>query len=86
MAQRLTGRTLINGWLGLVIFIVINPVLYGYMQSGLNSAFDVAQIPTQMFVERAAPEVGETQAMMMHNRAVNTSAAMRDVVIPSPAR
>jgi Domain of unknown function (DUF4234) len=38
-AQRLNGQTPINGWLGLVIFLVISPVLVGYMQSGLNSAW-----------------------------------------------
>ena len=38
-AQRLNGETPINGWLGLVIFLVISPVLVGYMQSGLNSAW-----------------------------------------------
>ena len=38
-AQRLNGQVPINGWLGLVIFIVISPVLVGYMQSGLNSAW-----------------------------------------------
>jgi Domain of unknown function (DUF4234) len=41
-AQRLTGPTPINGWLGLVIFLVISPVLVGYMQSGLNSAWTTA--------------------------------------------
>jgi UDP-N-acetylmuramyl pentapeptide phosphotransferase/UDP-N-acetylglucosamine-1-phosphate transferase len=39
-AQRLNGQTPINGWLGLVIFLVISPVLVGYMQSGLNSAWN----------------------------------------------
>ena len=38
-AQRLNGQMPINGWLGLVIFLVISPVLIGYMQSGLNSAW-----------------------------------------------
>ncbi len=38
-AQRLTGQTSINGWLGLVLYVVISPVLYAYMQSGLNSAW-----------------------------------------------
>lgn len=38
-AQRLTGQTPINGWLGLVIVLVISPVLPGYMQSGLTSAW-----------------------------------------------
>ena len=41
-AQRLTGQTPINGWLGLVIVLVISPVLVGYMQSGLNSAWTAA--------------------------------------------
>ena len=35
-AQRLNGQTQINGWLGAVLYIVISPVLYAYMQSGLN--------------------------------------------------
>ena len=38
-AQKLTGQTPINGWLGLVIYVVISPALYAYMQSGLNSAW-----------------------------------------------
>jgi hypothetical protein len=38
-AQRLTGQTLVNGWLGLVLYLVISPALYAYMQSGLNSAW-----------------------------------------------
>ena len=41
-AQKLNGETAINGWLGLVIFVVISPVLIGYMQSGLNSAWKAA--------------------------------------------
>ena len=46
-AQRLTGQMSINGWLGLVIFLVISPVLVGYMQSGLNSAWKAATSPTE---------------------------------------
>jgi Domain of unknown function (DUF4234) len=38
-AQRLTGQTPINGWLGFVLFLVFSPALAGYMQSGLNSAW-----------------------------------------------
>jgi hypothetical protein len=38
-AQRLTGQTPINGWLGLVLYLLISPVLYAYMQSGLNSVW-----------------------------------------------
>jgi uncharacterized protein DUF4234 len=39
-AQRLNGQTQINGWLGIVLYIVISPVLYAYMQSGLNSVWN----------------------------------------------
>ena len=39
-AQRLTGPTPVNGWLGLVLYVVISPALYGYMQSGLNSVWN----------------------------------------------
>jgi H+/gluconate symporter-like permease len=38
-AQRLNAQTAINGWLGLVLFLVFSPAFYGYMQSGLNSAW-----------------------------------------------
>jgi hypothetical protein len=38
--QRLTGETHpINGWIGLILAVVITPALYGYMQSGLNSSW-----------------------------------------------
>ena len=35
-AQRLTGSEPINGWIGLILFLVFYPALMGYMQSGLN--------------------------------------------------
>lgn len=39
-AQRLSGQSSpINGWLGLVLYIVIAPALDAYMQSGLNSVW-----------------------------------------------
>jgi hypothetical protein len=38
-AQRATGQTPINGWLGLVLYFVFSPAFYAYMQSGLNSAW-----------------------------------------------
>jgi uncharacterized membrane protein YjgN (DUF898 family) len=38
--QRITGATgPVNGWLGLVIFLIFSPALWGYMQSGLNSSW-----------------------------------------------
>jgi Domain of unknown function (DUF4234) len=42
-AQRLNGQTPINGWLGFVLALVFSPALYGYMQSGLNSAWKAAK-------------------------------------------
>jgi hypothetical protein len=41
-AQRMHGKTPINGWLALVLYLVIFPALFGYMQSGLNSAWRAA--------------------------------------------
>jgi hypothetical protein len=42
--QRLTGETQpVNGWIGLILFVVISPALYGYMQSGLNSSWRAVQ-------------------------------------------
>jgi Domain of unknown function (DUF4234) len=38
-AQRLAGQAALNGWLGLVLYVVISPALYGYMQSGLNGVW-----------------------------------------------
>jgi hypothetical protein len=35
-AQRLNGIEPINGWIGLILFIVFYPAFMGYMQSGLN--------------------------------------------------
>ena len=47
-AQKLTGPTPINGWLGLVLYIVISPAMYAYMQSGLNSVWrSQAEPPAQ---------------------------------------
>lgn len=41
-AQRLHRQLPINGWLGLVLALVLSPALFGYMQSGLNSAWSAA--------------------------------------------
>ena len=41
-AQRLTKQNPINGWIGLILYLVIFPALLGYMQSGLNSAWRAA--------------------------------------------
>ena len=40
--QRLLGSEPINGWIGLILLLVISPAFYGYMQSGLNGAWRAA--------------------------------------------
>ena len=44
-AQRLYGRTPINGWLGLVLGLVLSPAMFAYLQSGLNAAWSAAASP-----------------------------------------
>ncbi|MEP7334929.1 MAG: DUF4234 domain-containing protein [Actinomycetota bacterium] len=39
-AQKLAGVPPINGWLGLVIYLVFSPAYIAYMQSGLNSVWE----------------------------------------------
>ena len=38
-AQRLAGKEPLNGWLGLVLYVVLSPAFYAYMQSGLNGVW-----------------------------------------------
>ena len=38
-AQRLTGVEPLNGWIGLILFIVITPAFWAYVQSGLNGVW-----------------------------------------------
>jgi len=38
-AQRLARELPINGWIGLLLYLVFSPALYAYMQSGLNSVW-----------------------------------------------
>jgi hypothetical protein len=49
-AQRLSGQSPLNGWLALVLYLVLTPAFYAYMQSGLNGvwraqATEVAEQP-----------------------------------------
>jgi heme/copper-type cytochrome/quinol oxidase subunit 2 len=39
-AQKLAGQQPINGWLGLVLYLVFSPAYVAYMQSGLNSVWE----------------------------------------------
>ena len=38
-AQQLTGGEALNGWIGLVLYLVISPAFFGYMQVGLNNVW-----------------------------------------------
>jgi hypothetical protein len=38
-AQRLAGQAPLNGWLALVLYLVISPAFYAYLQSGLNGVW-----------------------------------------------
>ena len=47
-AQKLAGIEPLNGWIGLILYIVLSPAFYAYMQSGLNNLWrTVAQEPPQ---------------------------------------
>ena len=45
-AQRLTGIEPINGWIGLILFLVFYPAFMGYMQSGLNAVWQAQAATT----------------------------------------
>ena len=38
-AQRVAGQTPINGWIGLLLYLVFSPAYSAYMQSGLNAVW-----------------------------------------------
>ena len=39
-AQRLAGVEPLNGWIGLILFLVFSPALDAYLQSGLNAVWE----------------------------------------------
>jgi len=62
-AQRLTGQTPINGWIGLLLYFVFSPAYPAYMQSGLNAVWRAqasAQAGSQLAEEAGggAPQPG----------------------------
>jgi uncharacterized protein DUF4234 len=38
-AQRLSGVEPLNGWIALILYLVLSPAFYAYMQSGLNNVW-----------------------------------------------
>ena len=57
-AQNLTGGNPINGWIGLVLYIVLSPAMYAYMQSGLNNVWKTIGQPAETAIEPAPAEEG----------------------------
>jgi len=55
-AQSITGQNPINGWIGLVLYIVLSPAMYAYMQSGLNSVWKAIGQPAEPAIEAAPAE------------------------------
>ena len=51
-AQRLTGVEPLNGWIGLILYLLISPAFYAYIQSGLNNVWRT--------VAQEAPSVPQT--------------------------
>jgi hypothetical protein len=35
----MVGQAPLNGWIGVLLYVVISPVFFAYMQSGLNSVW-----------------------------------------------
>lgn len=46
-AQRLTGIEPINGWIALILFVLITPAFYAYLQSGLNPVWRAQAEPAE---------------------------------------
>ena len=44
-AQRLNGIEELNGWIGLVLYIVLTPAFFSYVQSGLNNVWEKEKAP-----------------------------------------
>jgi hypothetical protein len=50
-AQRLAGLEPLNGWIALILFVVLSPAYDAYLQSGLNQVWQRETAPAQ-----AAPQ------------------------------
>jgi Domain of unknown function (DUF4234) len=46
-AQRMNGIEPLNGWIGLILFVVVFPAFMGYMQSGLNPVWQAQAAAAQ---------------------------------------
>jgi hypothetical protein len=44
-AQRLNDLEPLNGWIGLILYVVISPAFFAYVQSGLNGVWQKEKSP-----------------------------------------
>jgi len=83
-AARLTGTEPVNGWIALVLFIVIQPAYWAYLQSSLNKAWAAAaRGPTDAPVDGAPPSPAIARAAARDKLA---STADRDGTAPAGER
>jgi hypothetical protein len=54
------GGEVLNGWLALVMFLIFSPIMYAYMQSGLNKAWEAERSGGGSAALGAAPESSAT--------------------------
>lgn len=59
--QRLTGGgDVLNGWIGLVLYLVLAPALYAYMQDGLNKSWTAVRAGGGAAWAQSTPQVPST--------------------------
>ncbi len=58
-AARVAGREPINGWIALILYLVVNPALWAYMQISLNEIWrsEAAPLPGEPAPPQPQPEM-----------------------------
>jgi hypothetical protein len=46
-ASKVAGQTPLNGWIAIILFIVLSPALWGYVQSELNKVWQAETDPVE---------------------------------------
>jgi hypothetical protein len=46
-ASRVAGRTPLNGWIAILLYLLISPALWGYVQSELNKVWEAEASPVE---------------------------------------
>jgi hypothetical protein len=81
-AQHLAGVQPLNGWIALVLFIVLSPVMYAYEQSELNKAWAAEGGPVPAGDGYEAPRLEEAPAADMTTTSPTTSDATPEMSSP----